>query len=901
MSRTLFKYEPFRFEIQTPAPISNVAPSPNLFPYVTRVDPSAVIIEGANGYLGAPSSNESVVITLTDGSILSNGFVLYPGRFFDSSVNSFSNTLTLYKNEPITPILFDSCINLAGIQSTPSLPPGLSFIQDTSRSFLLQGTPTVQIPTSNYLIIGTGVNPAQIVTTRLAGGTTSGVSIGVNAERIQVNLSGSPTISPMRVGTQIDTRVITANVPNPSNAFVQYNWDTLPQGIRFSNKDGTPYFGTSAVLSGNYDPSFTLVLNGTPTLDAAKSFAAAGISNYTIPIQAFRTSPLPILSNVSNAFTFRFEPMVIFDNFILPSSFYKDATVNPTQTSFRARTYFKTDSSITSITQTGFPTGFNLNFVSNEQRAYLVGTPSVTGTFSATLFATDASGLIGSEPLTFFVQNDSVSFVPPTSTTGGTFIVSRPLNLFKDGYYTSNIQFKAVANSQCNVSYIVDGLDDTGIQTTVSNGILTLTGIPSIPTETTLLTVTAIASNTFASNSTQITYAIANDDISFDPVPPLQFVQNRDITPFQVSATTISDRLITSYTASNLPNSLVVSSTGAVSGRMESGTNGSFSIIASTGYVTASNLLSYTVLPDSVLLVAPFSNLQLFAGRNVPPTQIKGVSYSGTPVSNYQLTSPIDTYGLTIGSNTGILGGVLSPTVTDMTPIVVTANVGLIDSSLNFMLRVFTDPTRIFLSNMSPMLGNGPVFTSPLPKEYIFYQYVPITPIEIQATGTGQIYYFVETADLPRGLSFDPITARITGRPVLLGDNSITIYARDDNGTTQLTFQTTTIIPRIIKQQSGAGAYTSLVRQYTEVNAAQGGRDTRIFPAQQTRLGEFMAPVPSVVTTAQFNTNCTRCGRVDCVSLRVEAGESLTEVCDFIDGNGRLIFDAGDAQSNVCD
>lgn len=903
-SRTLFKYEPFRFEIETPGPISNVATSTNLVPYVTRVDPSAVIIQGVNGYLGAPSSNESVVIDVSGNGRSSNSFVLNPGRFFDVSSLSFDNrTITLFKNEIMTPILFDSCINLARIQSTPSLPPGLSFVSNTPTSYLLQGTPTVQIPTSNYLIIGTGVNPAEIVTTRVFGTTTGGVNVGVEAERIRVNISGTPTISPMVINTPIDTRVVTSSVPSPSNAIVQYNWGPLPSGIQFSNNLGTPYSGTSAIISGNIDASFTLVLNGTPTLETAKSFAAANVSNYTVPVQVFRTSPLPILSNISNAFTFQFVPMVLFDNFTLPSSFYKGAAVNPTQYSFRARTYFKTDASITSITQTGFPSGFSLNFVSNEQRAYLTGTPSVTGTFAATLFATDASGLVGSNPATFVVQDDIVSFVPPTATSGGTFIVSRPLNLFKTGYYTSNIQFKAVANSSCNVSYVVDGLENTGIQTDVSNGILTLTGIPSITADTTVLTVTATASNTLASNSAQIEYAIVNDDISFNQVPlsSRQFIQNRIITPFQITATTLSDRLIASYSGSNFPNSLSISTSGLISGRMQEGTDGSLNVIASTGYVSGSNILSYTVVPDSILLLAPFDSVELFLGENVPPEEIQGISYSGINVSNYQLTSTVDTYGLTIGSNTGILGGVLSPAVTDMTPITITANAGLNDTSLNFMLRVFPSPIRVFLSNVSPTLGNGPVFTSPLSTDYVFYQYVPISPIELQVAGTGDIYFFIETAELPRGLSFDPLTAKITGSPVLLGDKSFTIYARDDNGTTQLTLQTTTIIPRIIKQQSGAGAYTSLVRQYTEVNAAQGGRDTRVFPAQQTRLGEFTAPVPDVVTSAVFSSNkCGTCGRVDCPVLKFDANGAETDICEFIDANAGAIFDAGNAQSNVC-
>jgi hypothetical protein len=57
------------------------------------------------------------------------------------------------------------------------------------------------------------------------------------------------------------------------------------------------------------------------------------------------------------------------------------------------------------------------------------------------------------------------------------------------------------------------------------------------------------------------------------------------------------------------------------------------------------------------------------------------------------------------------------------------------------------------------------------------------------------------------------------------------------------------VSPFIQRPQISAGAYTSQVRQYTEVNAAQNARDNRVFPAAERNLGEFMAPdAPDVIT-----------------------------------------------------
>ena len=77
------------------------------------------------------------------------------------------------------------------------------------------------------------------------------------------------------------------------------------------------------------------------------------------------------------------------------------------------------------------------------------------------------------------------------------------------------------------------------------------------------------------------------------------------------------------------------------------------------------------------------------------------------------------------------------------------------------------------------------------------------------------------------------------------------------------TLSFTTVIARIIRKQDGAGAYTSLLRQYTEVLGAQGARDNRALPNQETRLGEFMSPeAPDVITQTvdpkcYSTSNCT--------------------------------------------
>jgi hypothetical protein len=135
------------------------------------------------------------------------------------------------------------------------------------------------------------------------------------------------------------------------------------------------------------------------------------------------------------------------------------------------------------------------------------------------------------------------------------------------------------------------------------------------------------------------------------------------------------------------------------------------------------------------------------------------------------------------------------------------------------------------------------------------YQYMPIVPITFSAVGTGTVYLFVNGGSLPTGLTWNPYTQTIQGKTVNVGTYSFVVYAKDNVGITALTVTITTIIPRVIRQQTSAGAYTYLVKQYTEVNAAQEARDNRVIPTQDAGLGKFMAPTAPSVTT---NSNC-RC------------------------------------------
>jgi hypothetical protein len=159
------------------------------------------------------------------------------------------------------------------------------------------------------------------------------------------------------------------------------------------------------------------------------------------------------------------------------------------------------------------------------------------------------------------------------------------------------------------------------------------------------------------------------------------------------------------------------------------------------------------------------------------------------------------------------------------------------------------DPGPDITTITFPLPNTGPTFVSPAQSTFIFWQYMPIPSITFLATGATA--YFV--SPLPTGLVWTPLTRSLSGICVEIGTQTFTVYAKNAAGITSFRVTVIVEVPRIIKQQSGAGAYTSLLRQYTTVNAAQNARDTRAFPTQVRGIGEFASPYPPDVITP---SNC---------------------------------------------
>jgi hypothetical protein len=630
-----FLYESFSYTISNPAPGTYTLTTSN----TPGIPPGYVVNNGSNVVFsnatnGMNIGTEVFTITAKDASGItvatsSNNVTIGAGRFLDGSGSGYpaGSVYTFYKNEPITPLRLVAPFAIAAPTSVPTIPPGLTYSTVSSSTYDITGTPLTTVPQSNYLIIGkgTGANLGKIV--------TSQIGMVVSNERVLLNLSGTPIVSPMTVDTPITNRVLTARFPPyPSGGTLRYSWSGLPDGIVVKDLSGNTQVGPTFTP---VDASSTLIITGTPTITAANSYRDANISSNVVTFTATRTNPLPSLSN-SQAITFGFGETVLFDTPSIPT-FYKDVALDPSATSFRAQTYFGSGSAIASMTApSGLPAGLSLNFVAGTGRAYLTGTPTAVGSASYTIRAVNSNAILRDLSAPITVAADSVSFLsPPTPAVDicYNFILSRPIALELSGYYTSNIRFQAAAASRKPVTFSAPGLSGTGLSfSNVSNGIVQLVGVPDTVTPLTTIAVTASAVGTPATATRNFKLAVLNDVITISDISSslLSFVQNRAITPIQLTATTLSERPVSSFTSANLPSGINLSTSGLLSGTPTDATFSptTFTVTASTGYASQTKTYTYNTVQDNVLIVIPTTTVTVqpsFSG-----VEVDILAYSGS-------------------------------------------------------------------------------------------------------------------------------------------------------------------------------------------------------------------------------------------------------------------------------
>ena len=681
----LYQYEPFFYRFSYPAghtavtnPLSNT--SVNLYNYLVS-DASGITFRGSNGYNTISSATgETLVLVDSAGVLYSNTVFAGKGRFTDLSGSPLVSNVVVYANEPFAGLSFQTvaAMNPATAFVQPALPAQLQFVGVTSNLFQLQGLPAVSGANSSFLFVASNAT-SQVV--------SSTINIQIRPERVQ--LSGGPVTKTLTVGAPIVPVVFTAAMPVTASNLM-YSLPSVPSGLGFTDISGNSVSYSFAPT----DPSGTVILTGTPTIDSPIGMTS-NLLQYTLGVEA--TSIFAGRLSNSTSLTFSYTPTVIFtrpsNNVYLPTLTVGLPVPTTSAYLFNASTVFGTGTGINSILATGLPSGLSIS--SSSGTARLTGTPAAASSGIYTVTATDVSaGITGSIQVGIVAIQDVVTL----SSFGEEqlrFVIGRPLSNALAGYYPSNLSLTATSSTGQTLTFAFPQFAQAGITATsnvTSNGtVLTFGGTPTVLVPSTVGAVTAQTPS--ASTGIPVLFSVVDDVFTWSYVTA-EFQRNRAITPIQLSATTLSGRVIISYSTSGLPQGLTCSRNGLITGTCLGGGNGEFTATASTGISTLSRLYSYSVDPDALLLTASPTSYSLAPSTSVPPIQTIAVSYSGLPVTSYSLTAP--SYGLTIDASAGIIGGTLSAPadLIRTAPIVVNALVGTFPVSSTFTLTSSSVPVN---------------------------------------------------------------------------------------------------------------------------------------------------------------------------------------------------------------
>lgn len=858
-SLSLYLYEPFSYVFTTNPEsvglsLQFLRSSSAIASYCT-LSSNATTLTYSGSYVSTSSSVLSLVVDLMyAGSIVSGSTMtilisIGKGRFFPPASNQnfqlfqYENISTTFGSNPS----FITILPINSIVASPTLPNGLTLAGTDSNTWSMQGTPTLQSTQSNYTIFGSNSSTGKIVSVP--------ISIKVNPQQVRITPSSLSTTG-MIVGTMLTPVTFVATEPIViSRLGFFWTWDALPDGIGFYDMNGNP-------IPYGYSLSNTIQLMGTPTLSAATTLASLSQTTSSVRLTGTQQQGGGINVSGSSLLTFSFGETVLFSTVTIPS-LYATEDLGYKNVTFTAATYFASGSPITSIVAPSLPAGLSLSSLvtsgTSPNLRYsvtLIGTPTVvneSGTAYA-FTATNANGTTRTQSFVIPILPDIVSFTTaPAENTAYSYIVSKQIDAIPFSAVSSaNKSITAWALSLSTASY--------GLSLSASSGsTVVLSGTPTNPLTQTSVTITATDSlGTSVVRTILIT--IVNDTFTWPTFAP-RFIQNKPIDTYQFQVTTASGRQIQSYSATNLPAGITLSPAGSLSGTPTGSTSGSFTVSATTGYVsppTGSQPFSYTIIPDNVLTLLTVSPTPVpFTGTSFSIANVfTAFSYSGFTASNEIQSgsvSPVTSPPATLTLVGNVLSGTI-PVYQSSFTFTVNGIYGSVTTSVTASLTLTNSPLSGTLT-----LSSSPgalVFTQPTQSVYTLYQYCPMPSIPFRVTGgSGYVYYYSLSSNLPIGMTFTTETtgtsSTLTGIPANYTANpvGVTVYAANGANVTFTSVNFRILAPSFINPQVGAAAFTAMLRSDVEGNAAQNARDNRVFPQVDPLAGPLMAPrAPDVIT-----------------------------------------------------
>lgn len=653
----LYAYEPFSYRfVYSAGATSNASPFSNTSvlnkAYLTA-DTSGIWFRNTDSGYDLPASSQGETLTLVDSCnvVYSNTVYASAGRF-----TSLSSNFVLYANEPFTPVQFvtRADMNPATAFTQPTLPPAMVFrgrLGD-SNTFDLSGYPAASTTPTSYLLVASNAS-GQVVSTS--------INIQIKPERIQ--LFGQPPATTMlTVGSKISDISFSLTVPSTTTRLPVYTLPALPSGLSYV--DWQSNVVTSSLFSPT-DPSGTLVITGTPTIETPTAIGYYGSNSIvsTIAVTAYGYGNV-VLSN-SAAVSFAYTPTVIFTRPTTGSSLPTltvglDIPTNNASYNFQAQSLFGGSQSIVDIYSsdlTAARSDISMTFLDVSRGAFIRGKP-VSGNVGSAVYTATAIDTSGNTGRISFGVSTVADVVTLSSFKDASlnFVIGRPVSNALPGYYSSPLTLTATSSANQPLAFSYPDFAAAGITTTSTSNSVTFGGTPTTLTAQKIATVSVSDGLPSGSAYTTVGFSVI-DDVFTWTTPTFAFQQDRAITPIQLSVTTLSGLLIVAYTASGLPNGLTCTRNGLIQGTSTAGTNGSFVVTATTGVSTQTKTYAYTVTQDDILVTTPMSAYSLVPGQAFPPIQVTAFAYSGNPVTAFSLAQP--SYGLTVDPVTGVIGGTL--------------------------------------------------------------------------------------------------------------------------------------------------------------------------------------------------------------------------------------------------
>jgi hypothetical protein len=407
------------------------------------------------------------------------------------------------------------------------------------------------------------------------------------------------------------------------------------------------------------------------------------------------------------------------------------------------------------FTSGSWPTGLTLNVDGT-----ITGTPSVPGVFTFTVTATNGSRTATSTP-TYTVTPAAaltVSYLTPKIFTPNFAIPT---------------QMPTLTNATPGVSTtyaLASGSLPNGLTLTGSDG--SITGTPTVNGASNF-TVTATNGTRPATTST-LSYTIGiAAPTALNYTTPVSYVEKSAITPNLPNPSGGSPTAYSTSVGSLPPGLLLDGVTGVISGTPTGPT---------VGVVTLTIKGTNSALPAGVpqivsITVTPAAPQTL--GYSSPVTYTNGTAIAnnspnptgGTPTS-YQIVAGILPSGLSIDPTTGIISG---------TPSAATSGAVSITIRGSNATGSTTQVLSITVNDAAPTALN---YTTP-------NTYVNGTPIQVNnpnPTGGTPTSYIVTVGTLPAGLTLDPSTGVISGKPTAKtagtppGPVSVTIKGTNGSG-----------------------------------------------------------------------------------------------------------------------